>query len=44
MAGSGLMPVAVILAGSAVALVVVSLATRPPEPERLERFFQSGAG
>jgi SSS family solute:Na+ symporter len=38
-AGSGLMPVVVMLAGSAVALVVVSTFTRPPSAERLERFF-----
>ena len=31
--------VAVILAGSVVSLILVSLATRPPEPERLDRFF-----
>ena len=37
--GSGLMPVVVILAGSAAALVVVSLVTRPPGSERLARFF-----
>jgi SSS family solute:Na+ symporter len=36
---SGVMPVAVILAASAAALVLGSLATRPPEPARLERFF-----
>jgi hypothetical protein len=34
------MPVAVILAGSVVSLVLVSLLTRPPEAPRLERFFQ----
>jgi SSS family solute:Na+ symporter len=37
--GTGVMPVAVILAGSAVVLVGVSLATRPPRRETLERFF-----
>lgn len=38
-AGSGVMPVAVILAASALALVAVSLATRAPDAERLARFF-----
>ena len=38
--GTGLMPVAVILAGSAISLVVVSLLTRPPASARLERFFE----
>jgi len=37
--GSGLMPVAVILAVSAAALVGVSLVTRAPEPAVLARFF-----
>ncbi len=41
-AGSGLMPVAVILAGSTLALVAVSLVTRPPGPARLQRFFPTG--
>ena len=38
-AGTGLMPVAVILAGSVASLVLVSLFTRPPEGDRLQRFF-----
>lgn len=38
-AGTGIMPVAVILAASAVALVVVSLATPPPGRDVLSRFF-----
>jgi hypothetical protein len=33
------MPVAVILAAGALVLVLVSLATRPPERAVLERFF-----
>ncbi len=37
--GSGLMPVVVMLAASAAALVAVSLVSAPPEPERLARFF-----
>jgi len=37
--GTGLMPVAVILAASALALVVVSLLTPAPHPERVARFF-----
>ena len=36
---SGVMPVTLMFAGSAVAMVVVSLLTQPPEEERLERFF-----
>ncbi len=39
--GTGVMPVAVILLASAAALVAVSLATAPPSPERIERFFPS---
>ena len=35
----GVMPVAVILAASSVAMIVVSLLTRPPDNERLARFF-----
>jgi SSS family solute:Na+ symporter len=35
----GMMPVATIFAASAVALVVVSLVTRPPSREVLERYF-----
>jgi SSS family solute:Na+ symporter len=37
----GMMPVASIFAASAAALVVVSLATRPPSQPTLERFFTS---
>jgi SSS family solute:Na+ symporter len=37
--GTGIMPVAVILAASAAALVLVSLVTRPPEDAVVERFF-----
>lgn len=37
--GSGLKPVVVMIAGSALALVVVSLATRPPGAARLARYF-----
>jgi SSS family solute:Na+ symporter len=37
--GTGIMPVAVILAVSVATLVVVSLATRPPDREVLARFF-----
>ena len=39
--GTGIMPVAVILAASAVAMVVGSLLTRPPEPAVVRRFFPS---
>ncbi len=39
--GSGLMPVAVLLAVSAAALVAGSLLSAPPEPRRLARFFPS---
>ena len=38
-AGSGVMPVAVILAAGAAVLVAVSLVTPAPEAARLERFF-----
>ncbi len=38
-AGTGVMPVAVVLAGSVVAMVVGSLASRPPAPERVARFI-----
>ncbi len=38
--GTGIMPVAVILAGSAAALVLGSLLSPAPEPRRLERFFE----
>ena len=37
--GTGIMPVAVILAAGALALVLVSLAGRPPERVVLDRFF-----
>jgi SSS family solute:Na+ symporter len=37
--GTGVMPVVVILAAGALVLVLVSLATRPPERAVLERFF-----
>jgi len=41
----GIMPVALLMGSSALALVIVSLLTRPPDPERLARFFPpSGAG
>ena len=39
--GTGLMPVVVITAAAAFALVAVSLLTPAPEPERLARFFGS---
>ncbi len=35
----GMMPVAVIFTASAVALIGVSLATRPPAPETIDKFF-----
>ncbi len=35
----GMMPVATIVAASAAAMIVVSLLTRPPDPERVRRFF-----
>jgi len=38
-AGSGLMPVLVMLVAAAVALIVVSYLSRPPAPEHLARFF-----
>ncbi|MCG8461535.1 MAG: hypothetical protein MI919_35085, partial [Holophagales bacterium] len=37
--GTGVLPVAVITAASAVVLVVVSLVTRPPSDATLHRFF-----
>jgi len=43
-AGSGVMPVAVVLAAGAAVLVAVSFVTRPPEPARLERFFPGRCG
>lgn len=43
-AGTGVMPVAVVLAAGAAVLVAVSLVTRPPEPARLERFFPGRCG
>lgn len=39
----GVMPVTVILAASAAALVLVSLVTRPPSPEVVERYFPAAA-
>ena len=36
---TGAMPVAVILAASATAMVIVSLATKPPEKATIEKFF-----
>jgi SSS family solute:Na+ symporter len=39
LAGTGIMPVAALLAVSAVTLVVGSLLSRPPGPEVLDRFF-----
>lgn len=39
-AGTGVMPVAVILGAGAMVLAVVSMATRPPERPVLERFFR----
>ncbi len=39
--GSGVMPVAVMLAVSAGTMILVSLATRPPESERISKFFSS---
>jgi SSS family solute:Na+ symporter len=40
--GTGIMPVAVMFAAAAVALIVVSLATRPPAPSTVARFFPAG--
>ncbi len=37
--GTGIMPVAVVFAGSTLAMVGVSLLSRPPAPERVARFF-----
>jgi hypothetical protein len=37
----GMMPVAIMVAASAVTLVAVSLVTRPPAPEIVDRFFMS---
>jgi len=37
----GMMPVAIIFAASAAALVIVSLLTRPPEQRVVDRFFES---
>lgn len=42
--GTGLMPVALMLAASAAVLVLVSLVTRPPDPAVLERCFGPGGG
>ncbi len=41
--GSGVMPVAVILAGSVVAMVVGSLISKPPDPTVIQKFFPSEA-
>jgi SSS family solute:Na+ symporter len=38
-AGTGIMPVAVVFLVSSAAMVVVSLVTRPPAPETLAKFF-----
>jgi len=43
-AGSGLMPVAVILPAAAAVLIGVSLVTRPPDREALARFFDQESG
>ncbi len=43
LAGTGIMPVAALVAASTAALVGVSLVTRPPRPETLARFFPAGA-
>jgi SSS family solute:Na+ symporter len=40
--GSGVIPAAVMLPVSAVVLILVSLATPPPEPKVVERFFPGG--
>lgn len=39
----GMMPVTIIFAVSAATLVLVSLATRPPAPEVVDRYFQKAA-
>ena len=39
--GTGVMPVAVILAVSSIVMIVVSLLTKPPEKATVERFFPS---
>jgi len=41
LAGSGLMPVAVMFAGACLSLVVVSLVTRPPDGAFVAEFFPS---
>ena len=38
-AGTGILPVAVILAASTAVMAIVSLATRPPSPAVIEKFF-----
>jgi SSS family solute:Na+ symporter len=38
-AGTGIMPVAVILAASTVAMIFVSLVTKPPEAATISKFF-----
>jgi SSS family solute:Na+ symporter len=40
-AGSGIMPVAAMIVVSATVMVLVSLATRPPAPNVVDRFFRS---
>lgn len=40
--GSGVMPVAVMLAASSAAMLIGSLLSSPPEPERIARFFPRG--
>ncbi|MEM9553104.1 MAG: sodium:solute symporter family protein [Acidobacteriota bacterium] len=42
-AGTGILPIVPVVAGSALALVVVSLLTRPPERAHLSRFFPETA-
>jgi hypothetical protein len=41
LAGTGVMPVTLIIAASAAAMVVVSLLTAPPTAATVERFFPS---
>lgn len=38
--GSGVMPVAVMLLASTIAMIAGSLVTSPPSPDRLDRFFE----
>ena len=37
--GSGIMPVAFLVAGATVSIVILSLVTRPPDKDVVERFF-----